>query len=105
MERLAIERTRFHGRVESLTREIYDPGDGAAILRYDPSRSRVVLVGYFRLRAFLRRCHESLIEVCAGKPEGEDAESRISKETEKKAGFCAASAQSLRSLHEPWKFC
>jgi hypothetical protein len=37
--------------------------------------------------AFLRRRHESLIEVCAGKLEGEDAESRISKEAEEDTGF------------------
>ena len=41
----------------------------------------------FRLPAFLRRRHESLIEVCAGKLEGEDAESRISEEAEEETGF------------------
>jgi GDP-mannose pyrophosphatase NudK len=46
-------------------------------------------VRQFRLPAFLRRGHESLIEVCAGKLEGEDAESRISKEAEEQTGFLA----------------
>jgi 8-oxo-dGTP pyrophosphatase MutT (NUDIX family) len=41
----------------------------------------------FACPLFLRRRHESLIEVCAGKPEGEDAESRISKEAGEETGF------------------
>jgi GDP-mannose pyrophosphatase NudK len=77
LERFSIARNRFDGRMQSLDREIYDTGDGAAILFYDPSRSRVVLVRQFRLTAFLKDGRESLIEVCAGRLEGEDAESRI----------------------------
>jgi nudix-type nucleoside diphosphatase (YffH/AdpP family) len=87
LERLAIERKRFDGRVQSLAREIYDPGDGALILLYDPSRSRVVLVRQFRLPAFLRRGHESPNEVCAGKLEGKDVDSRISKEAKNETEF------------------
>jgi GDP-mannose pyrophosphatase NudK len=87
LERLVIERKRFDGRLQSLAREFYDPGDGATNLLHDPSRSRVVLVRRFRLPAFLRRRHESLIDVCAGKLEGEDAESRISKEAQEDTGF------------------
>ncbi|MDQ6701710.1 MAG: hypothetical protein M3Z96_00640 [Pseudomonadota bacterium] len=73
LERLGVERKRFDGRVQSLAREIYDPGDGAAISLNGPSRSRVVLVRQFRLPVFLRRGHESLNEVCAGRLEGEAA--------------------------------
>jgi hypothetical protein len=64
-------------------------------LLYDPSHSRVVLVRRFRLPAFLRHRHESLIEVRAGKLEGEDTDSRISKEAEEENGFCAKSARRL----------
>ncbi|MGH6848003.1 MAG: NUDIX domain-containing protein [Methylocella sp.] len=87
LERLAVERKRFDGRVQSFAREIYDPGDGAAILLYDPGRSRVVLVRQFRLPAFLKDRRESLIEVCAGRLDGENAETRIVKEAEEETGF------------------
>src|ERR1700704_826331 len=76
LERLAVERKRFDGRVQSLARKIHDPGDGPALLFYDPSSSPVVLVRQFRLPAFFGSSHECLIEVCAGKLAGEDAESR-----------------------------
>src|SRR5450631_27452 len=82
LEKLAFERKRFDGRIQKLNLEIYDPGNGAAILLYDPGRSRIVLVRQFRLPAYLKDRHESLIEVCAGKLDGEDAESRIVKEAE-----------------------
>ena len=87
LERVAIERKRFDGRMQSLAHEVYDTGNGAAILLYDPGRSRVVLVRQFRLPAYLKDRHESLIEVCAGKLDGENAEIRIIKEAEEETGF------------------
>jgi nudix-type nucleoside diphosphatase (YffH/AdpP family) len=87
LERLAVERKRFDGREQTLAREIYDPGDGAAILLYDPGRSRVVLVRQFRLPTYLKDHRESLIEVCAGRLDGENAETRIVKEAEEETGF------------------
>jgi GDP-mannose pyrophosphatase NudK len=87
LARFSIERKRFDGRTQTIAREIYDPGDGAAILLYDPSRFRVVLVRQFRAPAYLKGRHESIIEVCAGRLEGEDAESRIVKEAEEETGF------------------
>lgn len=87
LESVSIERKRFDGRAQSLSREIYDPGDSAAILLYDPDRSRVVLVRQFRLPAYLKDGRETLIEVCAGKLEGEDEMSRIVKEAEEETGY------------------
>ena len=87
LEKFTVARKRFDGRRQTIIREIYDTGDGAAILLYDPSRSRVILVRQFRLTAFLRDGRESLIEVCAGRLEGEDAETRIIKEAEEETGI------------------
>jgi GDP-mannose pyrophosphatase NudK len=99
LEKFSVTRKRFDGRLQSLDREIYDTGDGAAILLYDPSRSRVVLVRQFRLTAFLRDGRESLIEVCAGRLEGEDADKRIIKEVEEETGFIV---QNPRRLFEAY---
>ena len=87
LERLIVERKRFDGGSQSLAREVYDSGDGAAILLYDPKSTRVVLVRQFRITAYLRDGLESMIEVCAGRLEGEDAEHRIIKEAEEETGF------------------
>jgi len=95
LERFDVARKRFDGRLQSIIREIYDTGDGAAILLYDPSRSQVVLVRQFRLTAFLRDGRESLIEVCAGRLDGEDAENRIIKEAEEETGFTVRNPRRL----------
>ncbi|MCI0599010.1 MAG: NUDIX domain-containing protein [Beijerinckiaceae bacterium] len=87
LEKLYVERRRFDGHRQSLSREVYDSGDGAAILLYDPKSSRVVLVRQFRAPAYLKDNLESMIEVCAGRLEGEDAETRIIKEAEEETGF------------------
>jgi nudix-type nucleoside diphosphatase (YffH/AdpP family) len=95
LQRLVVERNRFDGGVQSFTREVYDPGDGVAILLYDPRSTRVVLIRQFRIPAYLRDGHESMIEVCAGRLEGEDAESRIIKETEEETGFLVRNPRRL----------
>jgi nudix-type nucleoside diphosphatase (YffH/AdpP family) len=99
LQRLVVERKRFDGRIQSITREVYDSGDGAAILLYDPRSTRVVLIRQFRIPAYLRDGHESMIEVCAGRLEGEDPESRIIKEVEEETGF---SVQNPRRLFEAY---
>jgi nudix-type nucleoside diphosphatase (YffH/AdpP family) len=85
--KLVVERRRFDGRMQSFGRELYDVGDGAAILLYDPSRGTIVLVRQFRLPALVNGGHEHLLEVCAGKLDGADAETRIVKEAEEETGY------------------
>jgi len=106
LERLRLQRTRFDGRPQQLAYEIYDTGDGAAILLCDPSRGRVLLVRQFRLPPFLKDGRESLIEVCAGRLEGSDPESRIKREAEEETGY---RVRRVRRLFEgyvsPGAFC
>jgi nudix-type nucleoside diphosphatase (YffH/AdpP family) len=97
--KFVVERRRTDGRMQTITRELYDAGDGAAILLYDPDRSTVVLVRQFRLPALANGGHEHLIEVCAGKLEGEDATSRIVKEAAEETGF---SVRQPRRLFEAY---
>jgi GDP-mannose pyrophosphatase NudK len=59
----------------------------------------VVLVRQFRLPAYLRDRQESLLEVCAGRLEGEDPERRIIKEAEEETGFAV---QNPRRLFEAY---
>jgi nudix-type nucleoside diphosphatase (YffH/AdpP family) len=106
LEKITLERKRFDGRMQSVSREIYDTGDGAAILLYDPSRSRIVLVRQFRLPAYVRAGEEHLIEVCAGKLEGEDAMRRIVKEAEEETGFAVHHPRRLFEAYmSPGSYC
>jgi GDP-mannose pyrophosphatase NudK len=87
LEKITFKRRRFDGETQEATREVYDPGDAATILLYDPARSRVLLVRQFRLPVYLACGRETTIEACAGKLEGLDAARRIIMEVEEETGF------------------
>jgi GDP-mannose pyrophosphatase NudK len=90
-----VERRRYDGQMQKITREVYDTGDGAAILLYDPSRATVILVRQFRMPALVNGGHEHLIEVCAGKLEGDNPMACIVKEAEEETGIAVREPRCL----------
>jgi len=106
LERLGVELRRLDGRLQAHEFEIYDTGDGAAILLYDPTRSTVVLVRQFRLPPYLKDGRDSLIEVCAGRLEGSDPQTRIVHEAEEETGFRVRHPRRLfEGYTSPGAFC
>ncbi len=87
LQKVTLRRRRFDGQLQDITRDVYDSGDGAAILLYDPDRGRVLLVRQFRLAAYFAVGQEAIIEVCAGKLEGLDAAARIVMEVQEEIGY------------------
>ena len=87
LERITFGRHRFDGRSQEMTRDVYQRGDAAAILLYDTTRSTVVLVRQFRPGAYLNGGKPDLIEVPAGKLEGDDPVTCIIRETAEETGF------------------
>jgi len=67
-------------------RESYDMGDGAAVLLWDQTRDRVLLIKQFRWPPFERGYHQLLIEVVAGKLDGDDPEACVRREAVEEAG-------------------
>ena len=79
---------RRDGQWQTMTREAYDRGNGAALLLFDPRRSTVVLTRQFRLPAFLNGCTDGLlIETCAGLLDGDDPETCVRREAEEETGY------------------
>jgi nudix-type nucleoside diphosphatase (YffH/AdpP family) len=78
---------RRDGKWQTLTREVYDRGNGATILLYNTERKTVVLPRQFRLPAFVNEHDGMLIETCAGLLDRDDAETCIRKETEEETGY------------------
>ena len=79
---------RRDGHWQTMSREAYDRGNGAALLLFDPRRSTVVLTRQFRLPAFLNGCTDGLlIETCAGLLDGDDPETCIRREAEEETGY------------------
>ena len=72
---VSYEQRRRDGEQQQRKREIYDNGNSAVILPYDPDRKTVLLTRQLRLPIFLQDGMERTVEACAGKLDGEKAES------------------------------
>jgi GDP-mannose pyrophosphatase NudK len=92
------QRTRS-GEWRERTREVYDNGNSATILPYDPQRRTVLLTRQLRLPMYLQDGLESSIEACAGKLDGETAERRIIEEMEEELGYRIAKVEKLFELY------
>ncbi|WP_017495399.1 NUDIX domain-containing protein [Flavobacterium sp. WG21] len=76
------------GKIESHIREVYDRGNGAAILLYNTSKKTVILTRQFRLPTYLNGNKSGmLIEVCAGLLDQDHPEQAIIRETEEETGY------------------
>ena len=87
LQRHEFELKRRNGDWQHQIRETYDRGDGAAVLLIDPSDKSVILTRQFRYPAFYRGEMPMLIEVCAGKLDGDDPEGCARKEAAEETGF------------------
>lgn len=87
LSRVSLEYRRRDGQWTAQKREIYDRGDGAVILPYDPDRGTVLLVRQFRLPAYLNGGRQSLIEACAGLLDQDQPAVCIRRETEEELGY------------------
>lgn len=86
LTRYTIAFTRRDGRTETQIREVYDHGDGSAVLPIDAERGTVLLVRQFRLAAALNGGPDHLVEICAGLNEGLAPEQAVRKEAEEELG-------------------
>lgn len=69
-------------------REVYDRGNGAAILLYNTQHKTVILTRQFRLPTYLNGNKSGMmIEVCAGLLDEDNPEQCIIRETEEEAGY------------------
>ena len=69
-------------------REVYDRGNGAAILLYNTKEKKVLLTRQFRLPTYLNGNQTGMmIEVCAGLLDQDNPEQCIIRETEEETGY------------------
>lgn len=81
-----VEFTRSDGTVQHLQREAYDHGHAAAVLPFDETRRKVVLIRQFRFAAHVAGGPDMLLEVVAGLLDGDDPESCVRREAMEEAG-------------------
>jgi GDP-mannose pyrophosphatase NudK len=99
LTRVTFRQRRRDGSWQQRKREIYDNGNAAVILPYDPERNTVLLTRQLRLPVYLQDGVTGLIEACAGKLDGEPAESRIIKEMEEELGYRIDKVERLFELY------
>jgi nudix-type nucleoside diphosphatase (YffH/AdpP family) len=87
LRRMEFEQRRRDGRWLKLTRELYDHGNAAAVLPYDPKRGTVLLVRQIRFATYLGGHPHPIIEVCAGMLDGDDPETAILREAQEEIGY------------------
>jgi nudix-type nucleoside diphosphatase (YffH/AdpP family) len=96
---VSFEQRRRDGNWQQRKREIYDNGNSAVVLPYDPDRNTVLLTGQLRLPIYLQDGIERSVEACAGKLDGETAERRIVKEMEEELGYRIEPVERLFELY------
>jgi nudix-type nucleoside diphosphatase (YffH/AdpP family) len=88
LKKTTLDIRRQDGSWQTVAREIYDRGSGAAILLFNREQKTVLLTRQFRFPAFVNGCEDGmLIEACAGLLENDDPESAIRRETEEETGY------------------
>jgi nudix-type nucleoside diphosphatase (YffH/AdpP family) len=87
VQRHEFDLRRRDGTWQRQFRETYDRGDGAAVLLCDLSDGAVILTRQFRYPAYYRGEPPYLVEVCAGKLEGDDPETCARKEAVEETGY------------------
>ena len=86
---------RRDGAWQHQQRESYDIGDAAAVLPMDRARDRVLLIKQFRWPPFEWGYKQLLIEAIAGKLDGEQPETCITREAMEEAGIRIANLKLL----------
>jgi nudix-type nucleoside diphosphatase (YffH/AdpP family) len=88
LQKVTFEYQKEDGTWEKQVREVYDRGNGAAILLYNKEKSTVVLTRQFRMPTYKNGNPTGMmIEVCAGLLDGDHPEDCIKKEVEEETGY------------------
>ena len=88
LDKVVFGYTRRDGTRQTLAREVYHNGPGAAVLLLDPAGEKVVLIRQFRMPAYTNGDAPMLVEACAGVVEpGDDPAETVRKEAEQETGY------------------
>ncbi|MDG1573401.1 NUDIX domain-containing protein [Robiginitalea sp. M366] len=86
--RYTFDYFRSDGRWDTQQREVYDRGNGAVVLLYDPGREKVLLTRQFRMPTYVNGNADGMLtEACAGLLDEADPEGCIQKEILEETGY------------------
>jgi GDP-mannose pyrophosphatase NudK len=100
LKKYTYEILKKDGSSKLQTREVYDRGNGAAILLFNKEFKSVILTRQFRLHSFVNGNKKGLlIEACAGLLDQDNPEVAVKRETEEETGY---RIQSVRKIFEAY---
>ncbi|HEV3412959.1 MAG TPA: GDP-mannose pyrophosphatase NudK [Puia sp.] len=100
LRRFTFERTERSGQRVTQMREVYDRGNGAAILLYNREAKTVILTRQFRMPTFVNGNPTGmLIECCAGLLERDNAEEAIRRETAEETGYKISAVEKVMEAY------
>ncbi len=100
LRNMTYELTRRDGSVVGHKREVYDRGNGATVLLYNPNKQSVVLVRQFRVATWVNGNPDGmLIETCAGLLDNDAPEVCIRKEAIEETGYQVGEARKVFELY------
>ncbi|HED2480309.1 GDP-mannose pyrophosphatase NudK [Citrobacter sp. FDAARGOS_156] len=100
LRNIIYDLTRSNGEVIRHKREVYDRGNGATVLLYNPEKKTVVLTRQFRIATWVNGNESGqLIEACAGLLDNDEPEVCIRKEAIEETGYEVGEARKLFELY------
>jgi GDP-mannose pyrophosphatase NudK len=88
LRKITFELKKRDGSTQKQVREVYDHGNGAAILLYNSIEKTVILTRQFRLPTYMNGNSDGLmIEVCAGLLDSDTPEEAIKREAGEETGY------------------
>ena len=100
LRKTTFEHRRRDGRLQVVSRETYDRGNGVALLLFNAARGTVILIRQFRFPCWVNGLADGmLIEACAGLLDGNDPIAAMRREAIEETGFAV---QSPRKVFEAY---
>lgn len=88
LNKVTFDYQKTDNSVITQQREVYDRGNGAAILLYNKENKTIILTRQFRLPTYLNgNKNGMMVEVCAGLLDQDEPEQCIIRETEEETGY------------------
>ena len=96
LRKTTFEQRRRDGRLQVVSRETYDRGNGVALLLFNAARGTVILTRQFRCPAWVNGCADGhLIEACAGLLDGDDPGAAMRREAIEETGYAVAAPRKV----------
>ena len=96
LRKTTFEHRRRDGRLQVVSRETYDRGNGVALLLFNAARGTVILIRQFRFPCYVNGLADGmLIEACAGQLDGNDPLAAMRREAIEETGYAVKSPRKV----------